>query len=369
MRRALILVACLLMSCPKAPPPVVEVPKVVDPLEAVYDTLSDVYRAVEKGDSDALEALFRADALVFGLGPADTWSTSKTIGDRSRQLMLPIGLVGAEVKIDASKPLIGLSSRNLTAWVLDLPRATTTLKGKAEIWLPRLTAHLVRDEDRWRVDALHVSLAVPDEVVAGPDASKKLTSPSDVPNDRSPDADELVGLIRRCLDDYAVKIERTTPRREFAQLGTSSAEVFVGGKTFKDLLKPQLEAIKKAGYSWKLDGNLRVKLAPGGTSAWAAGVVVQKAGVGKKAQTFPPFRFLWTFELEDGFWNISSEHQSLALKEELRVASTDADLKLWNTVREQITVTTPVPAAASTSTAPAPELRPGTATDAGIGVW
>ena len=30
----------------------------------------------------------------------------------------------------------------------------------------------------------------------------------------------------------------------------------------------------KTGYTWKLDGNLRVKLAPGGKSGWAAAVVV-----------------------------------------------------------------------------------------------
>lgn len=358
MRRALLVASCLLMSCPKAPPPVVEAPKPVDPTEAVYDTLSDVYRAVEKGDGDALELLFSEDALVFGLGPADTWNTRKTIGERSRQLMLPIGLSGDEVHIEGSKPLIGLSSRDLTAWVLDLPKATTKHKGKTQTWLPRITAHLVRDEDRWRVDALHVSLAVPDDVVAAPDATKKLTGPADVPNERSPDSDEIVGLIRRCLDDYSVKVDRTSPRREFAQLGTSSSEVFVGGKTFKDLLKPQLGAIKKAGYAWKLDGNLRVKLAPGGTSAWAAGVVVQKAGTGKKVQTFPPFRFLWTLELENGFWNLSTEHQSLALKEELRIAATEADLTLWNTVREQITVAPPEK--------PKKEPMP---QDAGIGAW
>ncbi len=334
-RRLLFVLSLLLIACPKAPPrPVVEAKKVLEPAEAVRETLEKAYRAVEAGDADQLEPLFTDDALVFGLGPSDTWLGGTVINDRARQALLPIGLSGDTLKLEDSRIVVGLAEGEFAAWAFDLPKVTTTHKGTTEVWLPRVTAHLSREGDRWRIDALHVSLSVPDSLVFAPDATRKLIAPADVTNDRSPDADQVVGVVKRSLDDYGVKVDRTSERAEFVQLGTSAAEVFIGGKAFKDLIKPQLGAIKKAGYTWKLDGNLRVKLAPGGKSGWAAAVVVQRVGSGKKQQVFPAFRFLWTLVEEGGVWNISSEHQSLAVKEDLRDAATDEQLKTWKATRD-----------------------------------
>lgn len=370
MRRLLfLLVPLALLGCPRPPPKRVVEPKVVDPLDAAREVIEKLYAAVEAGEADQLEPLFTEDALVFGLGPSDTWQGGTVITDRARQALLPIGLAGDAVKVEDSRVVVGLSLEEYAAWAFDLPRVTTTHKGKSELWLPRLTAHLVRDGDRWRIDALHLSLAVPDQLVFAPDAAKKLLAPSDVSNDRSPDSDQVIGVVKRSLDDYGVKIDRTSERAEFVQLGTSAAEVFIGGKAFMDLIKPQLGAIKKAGYSWKLDGNLRVKLAPGGKSGWAAAVVVQRQGAGKKLQVFPAFRVLWTLEEEAGVWNISSEHQSLAVKEELREAATEEQLKTWKATREIAEKT----AAKSKSSKPAPKAKdsppPKKDDGAGIGAW
>lgn len=326
------------------PKPKPEPEPVYEPAEVVRQTIESAFKAVEQGDGDKLEALFTDDALVLGLGPSDTWTGGTVIGDRSRQALLPIGLAGDTVKFEDSRIVVGLTEGDDAAWAFDLPKVTTTHKGKSDVWLPRITMHLVRvfekvpqegrEPGRWKIDALHISLAVPDALVFAPDATKKLVAPADVTNDRSPDADQLVGVARRSLDDYGVKLDRTSERAEFVQLGTSAAEVFIGGKAFKDLIKPQLGAIKKAGYTWKIDGNLRVKLAPSGRSGWAAAIVVQRSGSGKKAQTFPAFRYLWTLVEEGGVWNISSEHQSLAVKEDLRDPATDEQLKTWQATRD-----------------------------------
>ncbi len=367
MRRALFVLSLVLIACVKAPPKVVVEPKkVLEPIEAVRETLEKVYKAIEAGDADQLEPLFTEDALVFGLGPSDTWQGSTVISERSRQALLPIGLGGDAVKVEDSRIVVGLAAGEYTAWAFDLPKVSTTHKGKTQSWLPRLTSHLVREGDRWRIDALHVSLSVPDQLVFAPDAAKRIIAPADVTNDRSPDADQVVGVVRRALDDYGVKIDRTTERAEFVQLGTSAAEVFIGGKAFKDLIKPQLGAIKKAGYTWKLDGNLRVKLGPGGKSGWAAAVVVQRVGSGKKAQVFPAFRVLWTLVEEDGVWNFSSEHQSLAVKEDLRDPATDEQLKAWQATRDlaEKTMAKSKPVPRPSSTPKDPDKK-----DADIGVW
>lgn len=353
MRRLLLLLIPLaLIGCPKPRPKVVEV-KVVDPMDGAREVLESLYKAVEAGNADQLEPLFTEDALIFGLGPSDTWQGGTVITDRARQALLPIGLAGDEVKVEESSLVVGLAEGEYAAWAFDVPKVTTLHKGKSETWLPRVTAHLVRDGDRWRVDALHLSLAVPDAMVFAPDAAKKLLAPADVTNDRSPDSEQLIGVVKRSLEDYAVKVDRTCERGEFAQIGTSGAEFIVGGAAFKEMIKPSLPQIKRAGYSWKLDGNLRVKLAPGGKSGWAAAVVVQRQGSGKKLQVFPAFRSLWTLVEEGGVWNISSEHMSLAVKEELRDSANDEALGVWKSIRENAVKT----AAKSKPSKPAPRKK------------
>lgn len=367
-RLLLLLIPLTLLACPKeVPPPVIEA-KVVDPIDAAREVIEKVYAAVEAGDADQLEPLFTDDALIFGLGPSDTWQGGTVINDRARQALLPIGLSGDTAKVEESRIVIGLGPGEDTAWAFDLPRVTTSHKGKSEQWLPRLTAHLMRDGERWRIDALHLSLSVLDQLIFAPDAAKKLIAPADVTNDRSPDSDQVVGVVKRTLEDYGVKVDRTSERAEFIQLGTSAAEVFIGGKAFKELIKPQLGAIKKAGYSWKLDGNLRVKLAPGGKSGWAAGVVVQRQGSGKRAQIFPAFRVLWTLVDEGGVWNLSSEHQSLAVKEELREAATEEQVKAWQATRALAEKTAARSKSAKPAAAPAPP-PPKKDGEPDIGAW
>lgn len=328
----------------------------MDPATAVKDLLAEAYAALEAGDPERLRPLFTDDAMVFGLGPSDTWNDGAAALAGMTQQLLPVGLSGDTVQVSDSRPVVGVAAGEGSAWLFDLPRVKTTRQGQAATWLPRLTGHALKVGDAWRFDALHVSLAVPDAMVSAPDAAKKLLPPGEVAGDRSPDADQLVGLARRSLDDYAVKVDRTSARPEFVQIGTSPAEVFIDGANFKALLKPQLGAIKRSGYTWRLEGNLRVRLAPDGRSGWAAGLVVQRVGAGKKQQVFPAFRYLWVFVEEAGVWNIASEHQSLAVKEDLRAPATAAQLETWKALRQVV----------EKAQAPAKVTPPAPARDAGV---
>lgn len=372
---ALAFVAMVALGCVKAPPKKKEEPPPPPPptaTESVQAVFAAAYKAIEAGDADGLLPLFTEDALVFGLGPGDTWGGGARVVDSVRQALLPIGLAGDGIAVNESRVVVGLSEDELAAWAFDLPKVRTVRRDQAETWLPRITAHLVTDGDTWKIDALHVSLAVPDQLVFAPDAAKRLLAPADVPPERTGDADQVMGLVRRALDDYAVKVARTSERAEFVQLGTSPSEVFIGGKQFKELLKPQLGAIKKAGYSWRLDGNLRMKIAPGGKSGWAAGIVVQRMGAGKKLQVFPAFRFLWIVVEENGLWNIASEHQSLAVREELREGATAEQLATWKAtleLAEKAREAVVKPSKRSGKRGAAKEPAPKTDDDPGIGAW
>lgn len=327
-----LLLALALASCAapqkkkEEPPP--------PPEEAIKAAFAKAWAALSDGDADKLSDAFTDDALVFGLGPSDTW-VGPAVSTRLHQVMLPIGLSGDALRVEDSHVVVALDEREEGATAYDLPKVTSTHKAKEEVWLPRVTAHLVKVGDAWKFDALHVSLGVPDQLLAAPDAAKRLLPPTDVPNLRPTEADQIVGLVRRALDDYAVKLERTSERPEFIQLGTSPGEVFADGQKFKALLKPALAGIKKT-YSWKLEGALAVKLAPSGKSGWAAALVVQREGTGKKQRVYPTFRFMWTVAEENGVWNIVSEHQSLAVNSELRDPATPDALKAWAAARAEL---------------------------------
>lgn len=324
----------LLGACAKAPPKkVVEAPKPVDPQDAVKQLLADVYEAVQAGDADRLERLFTGDAMVFGLGPSDTFSFRDTLIERARQELLPLGLGGDTLAISHSRVEVGLASGETSAWLYDVPRVTVTHKGDDSVWLPRLTAHAIKDGNRWRVDALHLSVGVSDALLTKPDANRLLLPPAPVADERGADSDELLGLTRRLVGDMAVKVDRASERPGFVVVGTSPVELIEGGETFKGMVRPQLSVIKKAGYAWKLEGPLRVRLAPDHQSGWAAGVLVMRVGSGKKAQAMPPFRALWIYANEGGVWNLVSEHQSLAVKEDLREPADKAQLEAWQSFR------------------------------------
>jgi hypothetical protein len=110
---------------------------------------------------------------------------------------------------------------------------------------------------------------------------------------------------------------------------TGPSEVFENGKRFKELLKPQLAALKKSVFSYRVEGPVRARLSRGGRTGWVAANVVLRQGSGKRAVTAPPFRVLWVFAEEGGLWNLVSEHQSLALKDDLREPASDEELKAF----------------------------------------
>jgi hypothetical protein len=59
--------------------------------------------------------------------------------------------------------VVGLADGDGAAWAFDAPRVTVVHEGTTEVWLPRLTAHLVHRGARWEIDALHLSLPLSDE--------------------------------------------------------------------------------------------------------------------------------------------------------------------------------------------------------------
>ena len=80
-RLLLVLLPLTLLSCVKEVPKKVEA-KVLDPIDGARAVIENLYKAVEAGDADLLETLFADDALVFGLGPSDTWQGGTVVVDR-----------------------------------------------------------------------------------------------------------------------------------------------------------------------------------------------------------------------------------------------------------------------------------------------
>lgn len=316
----------LVVACVHTPAPA---PVVLPPREALTQVLQAMYEAVARAEAERLAPFLVEDALVFSLGPMDSYNLRDTCLARVAQSLAGLALAGDSVRIVESHPVIGVAAGEHSAWLSDLPRVELLRGGVKTTWLPRLTAHAVLVDGRWVFDAVHVSLAVPDAIVFAPDAAKGWPPPPELSNQHAKDSDELVGLTRRLLEDFAVKLERTSDRDEFLQVGTAPAEVFASGRRFKELVRPQLAAIQKAGYSWKLDGPLRTGLSADGNSGWAAGNVVLRVGGPRKAQVLPPFRTLWLFVKEAGVWNLAGEHQSLGVREEARFPATEEELRAW----------------------------------------
>jgi hypothetical protein len=336
--RPAVLIVCVVSGCAKAPlPKPVEVvaPAPVDPKAGVRAVVQKAYGALERGEAEGLKGVLVTDAMAYGLSPSETFSDQAGVVAAARQALLPVGLGTATLEIKAGVIEVGLCEGGQSAWFWDLPRVEWKPgKGKPTSWLLRVTGHAVKIDEDWRLDAVHVSLGVPDERVFAVDAAKKYLPPADVLAERGPESDQIVGLSRRILDDVGVKFERTSERDEMIQIGTGPTELFEGGKSFKDLIRPRLAELKKAAFSYKVDGPIRSRLAPGRTSGWVAANVVLRLGVGKKQQTLPPFRVLWVFAQEQGVWNLVSEHQSLALKEELRSAATDEEIARHETLEK-----------------------------------
>lgn len=325
-RRVLLLVAfAFFASCPKAPPKQKDRGPPPDPRGEIRELVKQVYSAIEAGDSEAVAPFLASDVMAFGLAPSDTFADSAAVLKMLQHELMPVGLGRDVVRIRTRRIDVGVAADHASAWFWDLPRVELERKGVTSVWLPRVTGHVVYVKGRWRIDAVHVSLPVPDEEAFRADATTKFVPPAEVIAERGKDSDELVGLSRRILDDVQVKVDRTSDRAEVVLLGTGPAEVFEGGKAFKDLVRPRLSEIKKSVFSYKVVSPVRSRLSPGRRSGWVAANVVLKLGAGKKQQTLPPFRVLWVFAEEKGLWNLVIEQQSLALWHELRTAATAAE--------------------------------------------
>lgn len=379
LREVTLLVALVLCGCPKAPPPKkVAPPPPPDPKAEVRELVKTVYSTLETGDPDPIKTLIAPDVMAYGLGPSDTFAQRDPLINFARQELLSISLESEVLRIRSGRVDVGLALGEQSAWFWDLPRVEYEKKGKTTTWLARVTGHAVKLDGQWSIDAVHVSLGVPDEKIYAPDAAKKYLPPADVLAERGKDSDELVGLARRILDDVVVKVDRTSERSEVVLLGTGPGELFEGGKAFKDLVKPKLNEIKKAVFSYKVDGPVRSRLAPGQGTGWVAANVVLRLGAGKKQQVLPPFRVLWVFAEEKGLWNLVSEHQSLALKQEMRSTADDDAIKafeLVDKVRRARTDVKATVAAVVDAGSPAKPVDNGkggkvtAATDGGIGTF
>jgi hypothetical protein len=332
-RRLLLIVVTVVLGCPKAPPPKRAEPKSpADPRAEVRELVKFVYSTLETGDPDPIAPKLAPDVMAYALAPSDTYAQRDPLINAVRQQLLSIGLGTAALRIRTHRIDVGIAKNARSAWFWDLPHVEWESKGVSTTWLARVTGHATKVEEQWQLDAVHVSLAVPDERIFAPDAAKKYLPPADVLAERGSEADQLVGLSRRVLDDIAVKLDRVSDRQEVSLIGTGPSEILETGKLFKDLVRPQLAAIKKGAFTYKVDGPIRARLAPGGGTGWVAANVVLRQGTGKKAITAPPFRVLWVFVEENGLWNLVSEHQSLALKDELRVPATKDELAAYETL-------------------------------------
>ena len=323
--------ALALLACATTPHPATtaEPPPRPSPQAAVRELVRFAYSTLEAGDASPLLEWLSPEVMGFGLSPSDTWARREPLLDAVRQQLLPVSFGAATLRVRSGRIDVGLSEDGTSAWFWDLPRVEWEVKGRTTTWLVRVTGHVVEVDGAWRLDAFHVSLSVPDEKLFAPGAAKKYLPPNDVAPERGPDADQLVGLARRVLDDVGVKFERVSERPEVVLLGTGPSEVFENGKRFKELLKPQLAALKKSVFSYRVEGPVRARLSRGGRTGWVAANVVLRQGSGKRAVTAPPFRVLWVFAEEGGLWNLVSEHQSLALKDDLREPASDEELKAF----------------------------------------
>ena len=326
----------LLGACPKAPPPkkVLPPPPPPDPAAEVRELVKFVYTTLETGDPDPLIPVVATNVMAYGLAPSDTYAARDPLINFLRQELLSIGLETEVLRIRSGRVDVGVADSGQSAWFWDLPRVEYERKGKGKTstWLARVTGHAIKNDGQWVIDAVHVSLGVPDEKIYAADAARKYLPPADVLLERGKDSDELVGLARRILDEVVVKVDRTSDRTEVVLLGTGPSEIFEGGKAFKDLVRPKLAEIKKAVFSYKVDGPVRSRLAPGSGTGWVAANVVLRLGAGKKQQVLPAFRVLWVFAEEKGLWNLVSEHQSLALKQEMRAPVDDEAIKAFEAI-------------------------------------
>jgi len=328
-RLAAIALLVLAAACPKAPPkePKVEPAKPSAHFTGPRGVLQTAYRALEEGDADRIERLLTKDVLAFGLAPSDTFNSREGIVEMVRQSLLPLGLRGQKLTFSESHIVAVIAPGNRSAILYDLPRMEIDRGAKGvQVWLPRITAHAVLEEE-WRLDAVHVSIGVPEQRLYEPGAERAFLPPGDVTPEVKGDADQLVGLTKRILADMKTRLDRLSDSEDAVQLGTAPGDVYEGGAPFKKLVRPLLRQLKRSGQTQEMKGDVRARIAPGGKTGWVAAQVVMTVGRGRKQVTLPTFRGLWIYAEEGGIWNLMSEHLSLGLKVNQRDPASDETLK------------------------------------------
>ena len=315
-RAALTCLCALWFACAKPPKPVKIVPP--EPTDPVRAVLTRAYSALERGEVDELASAFAPTVVAFGPAPGDTLAGRDPLSDELRRRMMPLTLTGGQLKVRQSAPKIGLSPKETSAWLWDLPAIEVLKEGKAPaLYKVRLTAHLVKDPGGWAVDAAHLSMGILDDDLFKPTAPKTLGLPREVPDEMGPGSEPLLELLTLVLKDPAAKIERTSDRDEVVLIGTGPTELFEGGKKFKAFGRSMLPQLKKAVVKLKVDGATTSRLAPDGETGFIATNLSMTLGAGKKAQTLPPFRSLWVFLKEKDEWAVVEDHESSGLPQAL----------------------------------------------------
>jgi hypothetical protein len=319
-RRCLFLVLVVLAAgCAKKAPPPKAAPPPPDPKEELKARVAELYSALEQHEPERLNEVLTADVMAYGLGPKDTFTNRDTIVETVRTELIPYGLRGDVFKVLSSSPKVAIAAGEKSGWFYDFPRFEQVRQEKAsKIWKVRITGHAVREESRWRFDALHVSFGFPDAELYAADAPKKLKAPEPAGAAKGEDTEGMLVLAKKMLDDIAVKIDRTSDAEEVVLIGTDPTDVFEGGAKFKALARPKLPELKRAAFTLKIEDGPRARIAADHQSGWVTGVVVLKLGRGAKVQTLPAFRALWLFAQEKNVWALVSEHQSLGLQYEQR---------------------------------------------------
>ncbi len=305
----------VLVSCLRAPSKNPVFNDLADPRDELRVLLRASYEAMQRRDADKLMSLLAPDAVVFGLGPSDAFNFRDTALEALKQL--PAEGKHA-LKITPGRMPVGLAAGGQSAWLWDFPQ----VEAGGAVYLPRITAHAIREGEAWRFDAIHCSLGVRDALIYASDASKKFVAPSALAGANAKSSEALIELTGKVLDDVIFKLEHTGDAADVVLLGTDPGEVFEGGAAFKAMAKPKLAEIKKSAFDYRVDGPVRARVAPDGRTGWVAANVVLRVGSGRRSQTLPAFRTLWVYELIQGHWALVSEHQSVALRDEQRDPAT-----------------------------------------------
>ncbi len=287
--------------------------------EQLHGLVRALHEALVAQEAERLNELLTADAVVLGVGPGDVFTFRDTLVSRVRQEASAFGLLGGTLTVKEGTVHVGVGEGEASGWIYDAPAVDVLKPGmKAVRFLPRLTGHVIYENARWRFDLVHLSLGLPDAELYAADAPKKFAAPTELQDSRADGTDAVIELAKKTMEDVALKGQKASNREEFVVVGTDPGQVYVGGRAFKDLLRPMLAELKKQVFTLKFEGGVRARLGPTGKTAWVAGNVVLRQSVGKRMQTLPTLRQSFVFAEENGNWVLVQDHQSLGLKPDQR---------------------------------------------------